>query len=186
MHHFLPPLLLLFDAPFTLGMSPIHAAVEENNPTAVRAALSDGADVNEVMTVGDENHTPIVHAVLSDKLRAAAALMKMGADATIRSHEGGFTPMHIAAEQGNGKILRLLIRYGVDTNEMHSDGLTPFHRACLGSGEKHTDAVFALLDGGVPPDQPSAEKKLPIDMAGSLNTRKLLMEGLQEKRRKGR
>jgi hypothetical protein len=77
----------------------------------------------------------------------------------------------------------MLMRYGVDATELYS-GLAPFHRACLGADAGHTDAVFAFLDAGVPPDLPSAEMKRPIDMSGSENTRKLLIEALQEKRRK--
>ena len=160
-------------------VSPIHAAVAENNPTAVRAALEDGADINE----GDPDHgTPIQHAVRSDKLRAAAALMKTGADATVRDRSG-LTVMHIAALQGHGKIIRMLLRYGVSAGDVQ-DGLAPLHRASIGSEAGHTDAVFALLEGGAAPDQPAADGKRPIELAGSENTRKLLMEALHEKRRR--
>ena len=173
--------LLIGAATPALALSPIHAAVAANDPTAVRTALSDGADINESNEIGQ---TPIVEAALADKLRAAAALMKKGADASTRSAEG-LTPMEIAAQRGYGKIVRMLLRYGVDTNEKHSEGLTPFHRACLGADAGHTDAVFAFLDAGVAPDQPSGDNRMPIEMSGNENTRKLLSEALQEKRRRG-
>jgi ankyrin repeat protein len=178
--HRVSVLLMLVAVPSIVGLSRIHAAVDSNDPTGVRAALADGADINEI---GEDGRTPVMHAAYSDKLRAAAALMKMGADATIRDGTG-LTPMHAAAQHGYGKIVRMLLRYEVDANDMHSDGLTPFHRACLGSDAGHTDAVFAFLDGGVPPDQPTADNRQPLDMAGSENTRKLLMESLREKRRR--
>ena len=39
---------LLLLLPAALGLSPMFEAVASNNPTAVRAALADGANVNEL------------------------------------------------------------------------------------------------------------------------------------------
>ena len=172
-------ILPLLNAAIAVGESRIHNAVIDNDPMAVRAALADGADVNEL---GNGGQTPVLHAATRGKLRAAAALMKMGADASI-SDPNGITPMHAAALHGHGKIVRMLLRYSVDANDMHTDGLTPLHRACLGPDAGHTDTVFALLEGGVAPDQPSSDGRLPLDLATSDNTRKLLMEALREKQR---
>lgn len=164
----------------TLASSPIHAAVQTNDPTAVRNAVSNGADVDEVDDLG---LTPLVAAVLRDHLRAAAALMKLGADVTIPGNDG-YTPMHIAAQLGHGKIVKMMLRYDrVNAQEMHSDGLAAFHRACLGDSAGHTDALFAFLEAGVPPDLPTTSGVRPIDIAGSENSRILLMEALQEQRR---
>jgi len=165
----------------TMAMSAIHAAVEANDPSAVRAALGKGVDINEV----HEGQTPLMHAASKDKLRAAAALMKMGADATLADAATSLTPMDMAAAKGYAKIIKLLLRYKVAANDMHpSDGLTPFHRACLGAEPGHTDAVFAFLEEGIPPDQLSRDQKRPIEMAGSDNTRQLLNEAIREKRRR--
>lgn len=174
-------LLLLCFSPAALG-SRIFEAVDANDPTAVRAALADGADINEISATGQ---TPIMRAADTDKLRAAAALMKMGADATIPDGYSSYTPLHTAAAHGHAKIVGLLLRYKVEANMMHeADGLTPFHRACQGSEPRHTDTVFTFLDAGTPPDQPSRDHKRPIDMSGSENTRHLLQEALREKRRR--
>ena len=172
-------LVLLLVLPVAYAQSSsIHAAVADNNPTAVRAALADGVDINE----DGEHGTPIQHAVLFDKLRAAAALMKMGADANVRNGQG-LTPMHVAALHGHGKIVRMLLRYNIPHSDVQ-EGLTPLHRASLGGEAGHTDAVFALLEGGAPPDQLDENGQQPIDVAGSDNTRKLLMEALRERRRR--
>ena len=174
-------LQLLLAASPALASSPLFSAVEANDPTAVRAAVADGADLNEI---GDGGEAPVVLAARSDKLRAPAALMKLGADASARGSDG-LTALQIAALRGNGKIVRMLLRYKVDTDERAADGLTAFHRACTGSEAGQTDAVFAFLDAGVAPDQRTADGRTCIDMAGSENTRKLLLEALQEKRRRG-
>ena len=176
-------LLLLLAASRTLG-SPLKEAIDANDPTGVRTALASGADVNEV--VGDGGQTAIMLAVQSDKLRAAAALMKMGADATIPD-SSGMTPMTIAAMKGFGKIIRMLLRYKVDATTVDpSSGLSPFHHAVRGTEAGHTDAVFAFLDGGVPPDLRTADflgHELPLYMSGNANTRKLLTEAIHEQRR---
>ena len=165
----------------TLDASPIHAAVLANDPSAVRAALADGADANEI---DDDGQTPLMEAVLADHLRAAAALMKMGADSTIRGSDG-MTPLHVAAHLGFGKIVKMMLRYDVDTTDTHSDGLTAFHRACQGAGAGHTDAVFAFLEKNAGlADAKTEGGERPIQMAGSENTRKLLSEYLQEQRRR--
>lgn len=178
-------MLWLLTAPLAsvCGEGAIHDAVAANNPTAVRAALADGADVNEIGAGGEP---PLMEAARSDKLRAGAALMKMGADSTIRGASDGLTALHIAAHRGHGKFVTMMLRYDVDWSDMGPDGLTPFHRACMGADGGHTDAVFAFLDAGVPPDVPSKAGKQPIDMAGNENTRKLLQEALHERRRRGR
>lgn len=176
-------LSLLLAVPVAHALSPIHTAIEANDPTAVRAALSDGADIDES---GDEGETPLMAAVRADKLRAAAALMKMGADATVRGADG-LTPLHVAAHRGNGKIVRMLLRYDADARDIHSDGLTPFHRACAGAEAGHTDAVFAFLDTGIEADLRTADGRQPMELSSkNANTRKLLAEALQEKRQRQR
>ena len=111
--------------------------------------------------------------------------MKMGADASIRCSDG-WTPLHVAAELGFGKVVKMMMRYDVDVTDSDgfSDGLTAFHRACKGTSAGHTDAVFHFLEAGVPPDLPTDKGKKPIEMAGNDNTRKLLAEYLQEQRRR--
>jgi ankyrin repeat protein len=178
--------LSLAGLPRTFATTPLHAAVEQNDPTAVRTALADGANINELSEAGQ---TPLLHAAEADKLRAAASLMKMGADASIRgpTADGSLhlPPMHAAAAKGHAKIIKMLLRYEVDAIGVESDGLAPIHRASLGADAGHTDAVFALLDGNVPPDQPTSDGRQPIQLSGNGNTRQLLNEALREKRRRG-
>lgn len=178
--------LSLAGLPRTFATTPLHAAVEQNDPTAVRTALADGANINELSEAGQ---TPLLHAAEADKLRAAASLMKMGADASIRgpTADGSLhlPPMHAAAAKGHAKIIKMLLRYEVDAIGVESDGLAPIHRASLGADAGHTDAVFALLDGKVPPDQPTSDGRQPIQLSGNGNTRQLLNEALREKRRRG-
>ena len=54
-------LLLLAAAAGSQALSPIHAAANANDPAAVRAALADGADVNEI---DDDGHV-VTHAYVA-------------------------------------------------------------------------------------------------------------------------
>lgn len=157
----------------------IHEAVESNRGKYVKAAIAAGADVNEI---GAGGQTPLMHAVLAGKEKAVKALLAAGADTSI-GEKDGYTPMHGAAFQGRAAIAKMLIKHGLNPSDMHTDGYTPLHRACWGREARHTDTVWAFLDAGVPPDEPSADGKRPIEMAtNNDNTRLLLGEALREKK----
>lgn len=171
-------LLLLLGSRPTLGT--LREAVEANDPAAVHAALEVGADINEI---GADGMTFFQRGVLVGKFKAARALHVAGADISIGDRDG-YTALHVAALTGHTRVVKWLLKLGVETSPMHADGFTPLHRACWGAEAKHTDTVWALLDAGVPPDEPSADGQLPLAMAsGNDNTRKLLLEALSEQQR---
>mmetsp|Transcript_66285 Transcript_66285/g.110121 ORF Transcript_66285/g.110121 Transcript_66285/m.110121 type:complete len:202 (-) Transcript_66285:253-858(-) len=89
--------LMLIGTSVALGVSVIHAAIEADDPVAIRAALADGSDVNERCV--DQDWTPLMHGVLSNKRKAVKALLALGAD-TGSSDSRGYTPMHAAAIEG--------------------------------------------------------------------------------------
>jgi ankyrin repeat protein len=96
----------------------IHAAVRDDSPDKIKAALDAGADIN---LVGPGGQTPLMHAVLSGKAAAVKFLLERGADVTI-GEKDGYTPMHGAGFQGRAEIAKLLIEHGLDPNDRHSDG----------------------------------------------------------------
>jgi len=72
--------------------------------------------------------------------------------------------MHVAAASGSLRVItELLTTRKFDPLAVHpGDGLAPLHRAVL-SGS--TDAVKALLNAEVPSDQPTADGRVPMDLA---------------------
>ena len=79
----------------------------------------------------------------------------------------------------------MLLQAGVNAEQTDDEGLTPLHLSCLGGEKGHTDAVWAFLDAGVAPDEPSADGKMPLQMAAGANenSRHLLQEAVAEKMR---
>lgn len=56
----------------------------------------------------------------------AALLQMLAKDTTVVSFsEEGTTPLHLAAENGNSKIMRVLISHGADFRMKNADGMTP-------------------------------------------------------------
>ena len=68
-------------------------------------------------------------------------------DSSIASGKAGWlSPLHIAAQKGHDRIVRVLLKHNIDCNETDSDGLTPLIHATIGGYE---DVVISLLSHGV-------------------------------------
>ena len=175
--------VLLLAAPLARG-STLRDAVDANDPAAVSAALTAGADMNEI---GADGQTAFTYSTMTRKFKAVKTLLLAGADANIGNRDTGMTAMHLAAVAGDASLVKWLIKKGVDKSPVDTHGLTPLHRACQGGEPKHTDSVWAFLDAGVVPDETSADGMTPIDIAKTNdNTRKLLQEAVAEKERNQR
>lgn len=66
-------------------------------------------------------------------------------DLDSRLTSGFLTPLHVAAKNGNERIVRMLLQYNVDCDEPDSEGLTALIHATI-SG--HEDVVSVLLAHG--------------------------------------
>ena len=114
----------------------------------------------------EDGHTPLMYATLKGKHRAFKALLTKGKGDPLVPNADGYTVLHVAAEKGHERIVQNLITHGLDPNERHADCYTPLHRAVLGG---HTDTVKALLNADVPVDQPTADGKIAMDLAATLD-----------------
>lgn len=137
-------------------------AIDGNNPALVNIALKSFGKVN---AIGEDGDTALMLAVRGGKYKAAKALLKGKADAAI-ADASGLTVMHVAAAAGEARVMQVLLPAGIGANSLHeADGLRPIHRAVL-SG--NTDAVKTLLNAEVPAEEPTADGKTPLDLAGEL------------------
>ena len=73
----------------------------------------------------------------------------------------------------------ILAEHGLDLSDLHDDGFAPLHRACWGTTPRHTATVVALLEAGVPPDQPSKDGRRPLEHAQASATRDVLEAALR-------
>ena len=103
--------------------------------------------------------TPLMAAVLSGKAQVVQILLNKGADVTI-GEKDGYTPAHGAGFQGRAEIMSMLKdHHGIDViRDFHSDGYAPFHRACWGNEQHHSDTVQFLLEIGTDPNMPGNGK----------------------------
>ena len=79
----------------------LFAAIEARDVSAMKSALSSGADVN---AVGPGGQTPLMNSVLTGCLPCVELLLgREGVDAAIPEKDG-YTPMHGAGFQGRPEI----------------------------------------------------------------------------------
>ena len=91
--------------------TPMMVAAAKGHATVIRLLAAHGADPNHPDVYG---WTPIMRAANGGKRRAVAALLESpGVDLAARE-ERGATVLHIAAEQGFGEIVAMLLRAGAD------------------------------------------------------------------------
>ena len=137
-------LALITGAAFASPVADLFAAVRNDDPAAIEAALAAGAGID---SIGDGGQTPLMAASLGGSARSVALLLSRNADATI-GEKDGYTPLHGAGFQGRAEVARLLLKDPRVPNEAHRDGFFPVHRACWGPEQRHTDTVRAFLEAG--------------------------------------
>lgn len=113
----------------------------------VKEALAEGANIN----VQDElnGQTPLMRATLHGWSHIVEYLLDKGADVNI-GEKDGYTPAHGAGFQGRANIMAILKNHGVDIfHAATKDNFTPFHRACWGREQRHTETIRYMLEQGV-------------------------------------
>jgi ankyrin repeat protein len=146
----------------------------EDSVDAVKIALIAGADINAIDH--GSGQTPIMAATLRGNPAIVKYLLHEKADLTIGERDG-YTPAHGAGFQGRAGIMKLLNEHGVDVlGDMHTDGYYPFHRACWGAHERHTETVRYLLTVGVDVNLVGKSRKTCMEMTRNLETKKVLRE----------
>mmetsp|Transcript_78580 Transcript_78580/g.163275 ORF Transcript_78580/g.163275 Transcript_78580/m.163275 type:complete len:220 (-) Transcript_78580:76-735(-) len=154
----------------------IHTAVRYDLPEAIEAHLKD------INKIGPGGQTPLMHAVLQGKFKAAEYLLQKGADVNI-GEKDGYTPMHGAGFQGRAEIATLLAKHGLDPSDRHSDGYTPIHRACWGREDRHSETVQALLDAGVSPNEPTKDGRTPLQLTKNSKTKSILEAAVKREKK---
>ena len=104
--------------------------------------IKAGAPVNSPSR-NDLKANPIQSAAAAGHTKIVDLLLKHKADPNVRE-QGGFTPLHAAAQNGDLATIRALLYGGADLTLQSSDGQMPIDLA-LEAG--HTDAAKMLQEG---------------------------------------
>lgn len=126
--------------------APLADAAMQGDLARVRLLLESSSDVNQAHGDGT---TALHWAAYRDDLELARLLVEAGADASATTRNGAFTPLLMAARNGNAAMIKLLAEAGADARAVNENGTTALMLAAA-SGKR--DAVLKLLELGVDPN----------------------------------
>lgn len=98
--------------------TPLHLAIQNNNPQTVQKLIQLGADVN----LCSQGIPPLYTALKNDYTEIAESLIKNKANLNFQFN--GDTPLHIAVQNKNEKLILLLLEYGINQRLANKNGLT--------------------------------------------------------------
>lgn len=127
---------------------PLHAAVQADDPAAMRAWLAtpEGERLREARDA--QGRTPLLLATALDRVSLAQVLIDAGADVNARDSQRD-SPYLLAGAQGRLAILRMTLAHGADLGSTNRYGGT----ALIPAAERgHVETVRALIAAGVDVD----------------------------------
>jgi len=122
--------------------TPVADAAMHADRQLVLALIKRGADVNAAQGDG---MTALHWAVMNDDLELVKALIHSGSHVSAATRLDAYTPILIAARNGNAAVLELLLNAGADAKAPTTNGASPL---MLAAASGSADAAKMLLDHG--------------------------------------
>jgi uncharacterized protein len=122
--------------------SPVADAAQAGDSDAVRSLLKQAADVNASQADG---MTALHWAAMRNDGALAEMLLYAGANVKASTRINSYTPLLLAAKNGNVEVMDPLIKAGADINGKTSNGTTALMFAAAAG---NADAVNVLIDRG--------------------------------------
>ena len=130
-----------------VAQGPVVAdAAMQKNAAAVRDLLKQGADVNAAQGDG---MTSLHWAASHGDVELSRMLLVAGANVRATTRINGYTPLFLAAREGNAAVVAALLDAGADAKAVSVTGSTPL---MLAAGAGNVEAVQRLLDAGAEVD----------------------------------
>src|SRR5687768_6322480 len=153
----------------------VAEAAMVGDKAAVRELLKKGMDVNAAQGDG---MTALHWAARTGDVELGQMLLYAGANVKAMTRLGAYTPLIMAAQVGNAKMIDLLLTSGADPKVATTNGTTPL---MLAASAGHADAVRLLLDKGADPNaRENARGETALMFAANFN-RVEAMKALLEK-----
>ena len=106
------------------GFTPLHLACFAGGAETTRLRVERGADTEALSTASFAKVRPLGTAAFARDHDSARVLLEAGADPN-GPGEGGFTPLHTAAQNGAAELVQLLLEHGADPGTTAADGRAP-------------------------------------------------------------
>lgn len=131
------------------GMTALHWAANNRDPSLARMLLEAGAHVGAGTRIG--HYTPLHVAAQAGAGEVVEILLRAGADPKVPIKVGGAArPLHLAAASGDERSVAALVAAGADVNATEASwGQTPL---IFAASKGRTGVVRALLNAGADPD----------------------------------
>ena len=140
----------------------LHEAALCKSGHIVKYLLEQGMDANALNDLGK---TPLHEAVEVNSIHVARLLLDSGADVNARDANGGWAPLHYAANMGTAtlELTKLLLDYGADIEVASTvHGHTPLHHTVY---RNSTGLARLLLENGANVNAVNAAGETPGDLA---------------------
>jgi len=124
------------------GTTSVLDAVAAKDKAGLRALLKGGADVNAAMGDG---LTAMHQVAIDGATELAQLLIYAGANLKATTRLGGYTPLLLAAKNGDAAMIETLLKGGADANQATTNGTSALMFAAA-SG--HVASVKALVEKG--------------------------------------
>jgi ankyrin repeat protein len=121
------------------GFTALHFASYFSQPEAARLLLEKGANPESVAK-NPMRVMPLHSAASARNLEGARLLLEHGAPVDARQ-QGGWAPIHAAAQNGDGAMLDLLLKHGADPKAVNDDGKSS---ADIARVKGHTEIAMRL------------------------------------------
>ena len=125
--------------------SPLHIALENQNPEIINYLLDQGADVNHENAWSE---SPLYSSIRMNNIKIIKIIIKNGGNVNVKNNHGE-SPLHIAVRIGNIEIIDYLIAQSADPNAKDNLKFTPLQNAVA---RGRLDVAKYLISKGADPN----------------------------------